>query len=137
MTTDKTGIAKWSDLKIGTQYRITETKAPAGYTLLTEPLFAGVGQQADDHIDPDLRLGFGKFHVGGVLVILLQRLQVLPLDVVDLDGRTPVDQVADHDVELFQRHRIEVCPLFQRLPLLGRGDDGTHGGNDDDHGQIK
>ena len=137
VTTDKTGIAKWSDLKIGTQYRITETKTPAGYTLLTEPLFAGVGQQADDHIDPDLRLGFGKFRVGGVLVILLQRLQVLPLDVVDLDGRIPVDQVADHDVELFQRHRIEVCPLFQRLPLHGRGDDGTHGGNDDDHGQIK
>ena len=41
ITTDKTGIAKWSDLKIGTQYRITEVKAPAGYTLLTEPLFAG------------------------------------------------------------------------------------------------
>lgn len=36
VTTDKTGIAKWSDL-----YRITETKAPAGYTLLTEPLFTG------------------------------------------------------------------------------------------------
>ena len=42
VTTDKTGIAKWSDLKIGVQYRITETKSPAGYTLLTEPLFAGV-----------------------------------------------------------------------------------------------
>ena len=41
ITTDKTGIAKWSDLKVGVQYRITETKAPAGYTLLTEPLFAG------------------------------------------------------------------------------------------------
>lgn len=41
ITTDKTGIAKWSDLKIGVQYRITETKAPAGYTLLTEPLFTG------------------------------------------------------------------------------------------------
>lgn len=126
VTTDKTGVAKWSDLKVGVQYRVTETKAPAGYTLLTEPLFAGIGQQADDHIDPDLRLGFGKFRVGCVLVILLQRLQVLPLDVVDLDGRIPVDQVADHDVE-----------LFQRLPLHGRGDDGTHGGNDDDHGQIK
>lgn len=137
ITTDSTGVAEWENLKIGAQYRVTETKAPAGYTLLTEPLFAGVGQQADDHIDPDLRLGFGKFRVGGVLVILLQRLQVLPLDVVDLDGRIPVDQVADHDVELFQRQRIEVCPLFQRLPLLGRGDDGTHGGNDDDHGQIK
>ena len=137
VTTDSTGAAKWEELTLGAKYRITEVKAPAGYTLLTEPLFAGVGQQADDHIDPDLRLGFGKFRVGGVLVILLQRLQVLPLDVVDLDGRIPVDQVADHDVELFQRHRIEVCPLFQRLPLHGRGDDGTHGGNDDDHGQIK
>ena len=41
VTTDKTGIAKWSDLKTGAQYRVTETKAPAGYTLLTEPLFAG------------------------------------------------------------------------------------------------
>ena len=41
ITTDKTGIAKWSDLKTGAQYRVTETKAPAGYTLLTEPLFTG------------------------------------------------------------------------------------------------
>ena len=41
ITTDKAGIAKWSDLKIGVQYRITETKSPAGYTLLTKPLFAG------------------------------------------------------------------------------------------------
>lgn len=41
ITTDKTGIAKWSDLEIGVQYRITETKAPAGYTLLAEPLFTG------------------------------------------------------------------------------------------------
>ena len=41
MTTDKTGIAKWNGLKIGVQYRVTETKAPAGYTLLTKPLFAG------------------------------------------------------------------------------------------------
>ena len=40
-TTDKTGIAKWSDFKIGVQYRITEVKAPAGYTLLIEPLFTG------------------------------------------------------------------------------------------------
>ena len=42
ITPNNTGIAKWSDLKIGVQYRVTETKAPAGYTLLTEPLFAGV-----------------------------------------------------------------------------------------------
>ena len=42
ITTDKTGIAQWDDLKIGTQYRVTETKAPAGYTLMAEPLFTGV-----------------------------------------------------------------------------------------------
>ena len=41
ITTDKTGVAKWDDLKIGAQYRVTETKASAGYTLLTEPLFTG------------------------------------------------------------------------------------------------
>lgn len=41
MTTDKTGSAKWSNLKIGVQYRVTETKTLAGYTLLTEPLFTG------------------------------------------------------------------------------------------------
>ena len=39
--TDSTGVAEWENLKIGAQYRVTETKAPAGYTLLTEPLFAG------------------------------------------------------------------------------------------------
>ena len=42
ITTDKTGIAKWDNLKIGAQYRITEVKAPAGYTLMTEPVFTGV-----------------------------------------------------------------------------------------------
>ena len=42
ITTDNTGIAKWENLKIGVQFRITEVKAPAGYTLLTEPLFTGV-----------------------------------------------------------------------------------------------
>ena len=41
ITTDNTGIAKWENLKIGVQFRITEVKAPAGYTLLTEPLFTG------------------------------------------------------------------------------------------------
>ena len=41
VTTDKTGIAKWNGIKIGVQYRITEVKAPARYTLLTEPLFTG------------------------------------------------------------------------------------------------
>ena len=42
ITTDKTGVAKWDDLKIGAQYRVTEVKAPAGYTLMAEPLFTGV-----------------------------------------------------------------------------------------------
>ena len=41
ITTDSTGVAKWENLKTGVQYRVTETKSPAGYTLLTEPLFAG------------------------------------------------------------------------------------------------
>ena len=41
ITTDNTGVAKWENLKIGAQYRVTETKSPAGYTLLTEPLFTG------------------------------------------------------------------------------------------------
>ena len=41
VTTDSTGAAKWENLKTGVRYRVTETKAPAGYTLLTEPLFAG------------------------------------------------------------------------------------------------
>lgn len=41
ITTDNTGIAKWENLKIGVQFRITEVKAPARYTLLTEPLFTG------------------------------------------------------------------------------------------------
>ena len=50
ITTDKTGIAKWSDLKIGVQYRITETKAPTGYTLLTEPLFTGTLDNNDRDI---------------------------------------------------------------------------------------
>ena len=41
ITTDKIGVAKWENLKTDVQYRVTETKAPAGYTLLTEPLFTG------------------------------------------------------------------------------------------------
>lgn len=41
ITTDSTGVAEWENLKTGVQYRVTETKSPAGYTLLTEPLFAG------------------------------------------------------------------------------------------------
>ena len=41
ITTDSTGAAKWEELTLGAKYRITEVKAPAGYTLLTEPLFTG------------------------------------------------------------------------------------------------
>jgi len=41
ITTDKTGIAKWTDLKIGAQYRIAEVKAPAGYTLMAEAAVRG------------------------------------------------------------------------------------------------
>ena len=52
ITTDKTGIAQWDDLKIGTQYRLTETKAPAGYTLMAEPLFTGVL----DNTNPDVTI---------------------------------------------------------------------------------
>ena len=37
-TTDSTGAAKWDNLKLGAKYRVTEVKAPAGYTLLLEPV---------------------------------------------------------------------------------------------------
>ena len=50
VTTDKTGIAKWENLKTGVQYRVTETKAPEGYTLLTEPLFTGTLDSNDRDI---------------------------------------------------------------------------------------
>ena len=52
ITTDKAGIAKWDDLKIGAQYRVTEMKAPAGYTLMAEPLFMG----ALDSSNPDVTI---------------------------------------------------------------------------------
>ena len=52
ITTDKTGIAKWDDLKIGAQYRVIEVKAPTGYTLMAEPLFTGVL----DNINPDVTI---------------------------------------------------------------------------------
>ena len=52
ITTDKTGVAKWDDLKIGAQYRVTEVKAPAGYTLMAEPLFAGTL----DDTNPDVTI---------------------------------------------------------------------------------
>ena len=68
ITTDKTGTAQWTDLKIGVQYRVTETKAPAGYTLMTEPLFTG----ALDSDSPDVTItacnsaGFVLPFTGGV-----------------------------------------------------------------------
>ena len=68
ITTDKTGIAKWDDLKIGAQYRVTETKAPTGYTLMAEPLFTGTL----DNTNPDVTItacnsaGFVLPFTGGV-----------------------------------------------------------------------
>lgn len=68
ITTDKNGIAKWDDLKIGAQYRVTEVKAPAGYTLMAEPLFTGVL----DNTTPDVTItacnsaGFVLPFTGGV-----------------------------------------------------------------------
>ena len=46
ITTDKIGVAKWENLKTGVQFRITEVKAPAGYTLMTEPLSAALAANA-------------------------------------------------------------------------------------------
>ena len=67
VTTDKTGIAKWNGLKIGVQYRITEVKAPAGYTLLTEPLFTGTldGNNRDITITACNNAGFVLPFTGG------------------------------------------------------------------------
>ena len=68
ITTDKTDVAKWDNLKIGVQYRITEVKAPAGYTLMTEPLFTGTL----DNTNPDVTItacnsaGFVLPFTGGV-----------------------------------------------------------------------
>ena len=68
ITTDKTGIAKWDDLKIGAQYRVTEVKAPTDYTLMAEPLFTGTL----DSSNPDVTItacnsaGFVLPFTGGV-----------------------------------------------------------------------
>ena len=68
ITTDNTVIAKRSDLKTGAQYRVTETKAPAGYTLMAEPLFTGTL----DSTNPDVTItacnsaGFVLPFTGGV-----------------------------------------------------------------------
>ena len=68
ITTGKTGIAKWDDLKIGAQYRITEVKAPAGYTLMTEPLFTSVldNTNSDVTITACNSAGFVLPFTGGV-----------------------------------------------------------------------
>ena len=67
VTTDSTGVAKWENLKIGVQYRVTETKAPAGYTLLTEPLFTGTldGNDRDITITACNNAGFVLPFTGG------------------------------------------------------------------------
>ena len=67
VTTDKTGIAKWGDLKIGVQYCITEVKAPAGYTLMAEPLFTGTldGNDRDITITACNNAGFVLPFTGG------------------------------------------------------------------------
>ncbi len=64
---DKIGVAKWSDLKIGVQYRVTETKSPAGYTLLTEPLFTGTldSSNCDITITACNNAGFALPFTGG------------------------------------------------------------------------
>ena len=68
ITTDSTGVAKWENLKIGAQYRVTETKAPAGYTLLTEPLFSGTldSSNRDVTITACNNAGFALPFTGGM-----------------------------------------------------------------------
>ena len=67
VTTDSTGAAKWEELTLGAKYRITEVKAPAGYTLLTEPLFAGAldGSNRDVTITACNNAGFALPFTGG------------------------------------------------------------------------
>ena len=67
LTTGKTGVAQWTDLKLDTQYRVTETKAPAGYTLMAEPLFTGTldGDSPDVTITACNSAGFVLPFTGG------------------------------------------------------------------------
>ena len=41
-TSGKDGLLTWEDLPTTLQYRVTETKAPEGYTLLKEAAFEGI-----------------------------------------------------------------------------------------------
>ena len=67
ITTDSTGVAKWENLKTGVQYRVTETKSPAGYTLLTKPLFAGaLDSSRDVTITACNNAGFALPFTGGM-----------------------------------------------------------------------
>ena len=68
ITTDSIGVAKWENLKTGVQYRVTETKSPAGYTLLTEPLFTGTldNNNRDITITACNNAGFVLPFTGGV-----------------------------------------------------------------------
>lgn len=67
VATDKIGVAKWENLKTGVQYRVTETKAPAGYTLLTEPLLTGTldSSNRDATITACNNAGFALPFTGG------------------------------------------------------------------------
>ena len=47
LTTGADGILEWDNLYPGLQYRLTETKAPEGYKLLTKPAYEGA-LPADD-----------------------------------------------------------------------------------------
>ena len=47
LTTDKDGVITWERLHAHLYYRVTETKAPNGYVLLTEPAFEGKLPESD------------------------------------------------------------------------------------------
>ena len=47
LTTGKDGIISWGRLHINLYYRLTEVRAPDGYTLLSEPAFEGMLPEGD------------------------------------------------------------------------------------------
>ena len=68
LTTGADGILEWDNLYPGLQYRLTETKAPEGYKLLTKPAYEG-GLPADDLRHPLLcreRNGGYASHATGI-----------------------------------------------------------------------